>query len=120
MLLLLVLPVALPIDKRRKCLRRKRLNWGAYAQRLLDEGMFHKCFKMSYPWFMALAAKLEPYLPVDEKQSRNRTGTDPITHINKLQLCLRWLSGGSYHDIRENSPLMDSSIRFASHKSKKY
>ncbi|GMF48693.1 unnamed protein product [Phytophthora fragariaefolia] len=58
---------------------------------------------MSYASFMALAAKLEPFLDVDEKQSRNRTGIEPITHINKLQMCLRWISGGSNHDICTNS-----------------
>lgn len=52
---------------------------------------------------MRRSAKLEPYLPVDKQQSRNRTGTEPITHINKIQMCLRWLSGGSFHDIRINS-----------------
>ncbi|KAE9188111.1 hypothetical protein PF004_g22599 [Phytophthora fragariae] len=103
LLLLLVLLVALPIDMRQKCRQRKRIDWEAYAQRLVDEGQFHKCYKMSFSSFMALAAMLEPYLPVDVKQSRNRTGTDQITHINKLQMCLRWLSGGSYHDVREIS-----------------
>ncbi|KAE8960757.1 hypothetical protein PF001_g30564, partial [Phytophthora fragariae] len=103
LLLLLVLLVALPIDMRQKCRQRKRIDWEAYAQRLVDEGQFDKCYKMSFSSFMALAAMLEPYLPVDVKQSRNRTGADPITHTNKLQMCLRWLSGGSYHDVRETS-----------------
>ncbi|KAE8985921.1 hypothetical protein PR001_g22749 [Phytophthora rubi] len=58
---------------------------------------------MSRQSFMALAAKLEPYLTVDEQQSRNRTGIESITHINKLHMLLRWLSGGSYHDIRSKS-----------------
>ncbi|KAE9108655.1 hypothetical protein PF007_g12574 [Phytophthora fragariae] len=67
------------------------------------EGEFQKCYKMSRQSFMALAAKLESRLTVDEQQSRNRTGIEPITHINKLHMLLRWLSGGSYHDIRSKS-----------------
>ncbi|KAE8956887.1 hypothetical protein PF002_g32737 [Phytophthora fragariae] len=69
LLLLLVLLVALPIDMRQTCRQRKRIDWEAYAQRLVDEGQFHKCYKMSFSSFMALAAMLEPYLPVDVKQS---------------------------------------------------
>ncbi|KUF93215.1 hypothetical protein AM588_10009113 [Phytophthora nicotianae] len=102
-LLLLLLIIVLPIDTRRKCLHRVRIDWDQYSQCLIDEGQFHKCYKMSYSSFMALAEKLEPYLLVDERQSCNRTGIGPITHINKLQMCLRWLSGGSYHDVRSNS-----------------
>ncbi|KAF4149359.1 hypothetical protein GN958_ATG01496 [Phytophthora infestans] len=74
-LLLFVLIIALPVDTRRKCLHRAGLDWNADAQRLIDEGQFHKCYKMSYSSFMALAKKLEPYLPVYDRQSRNRTGT---------------------------------------------
>ncbi|EEY65167.1 uncharacterized protein PITG_16363 [Phytophthora infestans T30-4] len=34
---------------------------------------------------------------------RNRTGVEPISPVNKLHMCLRWLGGGSYHDIRVTS-----------------
>ncbi|POM62800.1 hypothetical protein PHPALM_27989 [Phytophthora palmivora] len=88
---------------RQRCRLRTRIDWESHSQLLSDEDHFKKYYKMSYASFMALAAKLETYLAVDEKQSRNRTGIEPITHINKLQMCLRWFSGGSYHDIRTNS-----------------
>ncbi|GMF30862.1 unnamed protein product [Phytophthora fragariaefolia] len=102
-LLLLLLVVALPVNERQRCLWCSCIDWETHAQRLSAEGQFHEFYKMSYESFMALADTLEPYLPVDEKQSRNKTGISPITHINKLQMCLRWLSGGSYHDVRTNS-----------------
>ncbi|OWZ04056.1 hypothetical protein PHMEG_00024112 [Phytophthora megakarya] len=75
--LLLVVVVVLPIDRRHKCFRRSRINWEEHAQLLVKEKQYQKCYKMSYTSFMALAAKLELYLSVNEKQSR-----------------------GSYHDIR--------------------
>ncbi|KAE9017752.1 hypothetical protein PR002_g13302 [Phytophthora rubi] len=115
LLLLLVLLVALPVDMRRKCRQRERIDWETYAQRLVDEGLFHKCYKMSCSSFMALAVKLEPYLPVDEKQSRNRTGIEPATHVYKIQMCLRWLSGGSYHDVREISGVSVSAFYTSIH-----
>ncbi|GMF60747.1 unnamed protein product [Phytophthora fragariaefolia] len=104
LLLLLLLPVvALLVNERQRCLWRSFIDWETHVQYLLGEGQFDKFFKMLYESFMALADKLELYLPVDAKQSRNQTGISPITHINKLQMCLRWLSGGSYHDVRTNS-----------------
>ncbi|KAE9195716.1 hypothetical protein PF005_g17173 [Phytophthora fragariae] len=103
LLLLVVILVDLPVGMRRRYRLRTRIDWESHYQLLSDEDQFKKYYKMSYASFMALAAKREPYLAVDEKQSRNRTGIEPITHINKLQMCLRWLSGGSYHDIRTNS-----------------
>ncbi|KAF4033836.1 hypothetical protein GN244_ATG14212 [Phytophthora infestans] len=98
-LLLALLPlVVLAAESRRQCRHRK-----AHGRLLVDEGQFQKCYKMSYESFMALATKLDPYLRVDEKQSRNRTGVEPISPVNKLHMCLRWLGGGSYHDIRVTS-----------------
>ncbi|KAE8915832.1 hypothetical protein PF005_g4588 [Phytophthora fragariae] len=55
LLLLLVLLVALPVDMRRKCRQCERIDGETYAQRLVDEGLFHKCYKMSFSSFMALA-----------------------------------------------------------------
>ncbi|ETN10681.1 hypothetical protein PPTG_22678 [Phytophthora nicotianae INRA-310] len=72
--LLLLLISVLPIDTRQKCLHRVRIDWDQFSQRLIDEEQFHKCYKMSYSSFMALAEKLEPYLLVDERQSRNSDG----------------------------------------------
>ncbi|KAF1787703.1 hypothetical protein GQ600_21470 [Phytophthora cactorum] len=78
-LLLVVLIVALPVDIRRKCLQHSRINWMERSQLLVDE----EVLQMSYASFIALAVKLEPFLPVDEKQSRNGTG--------KLRVCERGL-----------------------------
>ncbi|KAG6945073.1 hypothetical protein JG688_00016752 [Phytophthora aleatoria] len=61
---------------RRRCQERDRLERQSYVQLFADKGEFRK---MSYRSFMALAAKFEPYLRVNEHQSCNRTGTKPIT-----------------------------------------
>ncbi|POM62456.1 hypothetical protein PHPALM_28395 [Phytophthora palmivora] len=99
LLLLVVIAVAIPVGMRQRCRLRTRIDWESHSQLLSDEDQFKKYYNMSYASFMALAAKLEPYLAVDEKQSRNQTGIEPITHIKKLQMCLLV----AYHDIRTNS-----------------
>ncbi|ETO81929.1 hypothetical protein F444_03844 [Phytophthora nicotianae P1976] len=115
-LLLALLPlVALAAEARRQCRHRVRVDWKAHGGLLVDEGQFQKCYKMSYESFMALATKLDPYLRVDEKQSRNRTGVEPISPVNKLHMCLRWLGGGSYHDIRVTSGVSVSAFYASIH-----
>jgi len=37
---------------------------------------------------------------VNEDMSRRRTGKDPVTVEMMLHCLLRWLAGGSYHDIK--------------------
>lgn len=65
---------------------------------------------MSLRAFEALACKLARTLAVDEQQSINRTQTEPISVANKLQMCLRWLAGGSCHGIRAYSGVSTSAF----------
>ncbi|KAF1780846.1 hypothetical protein JG687_00017375 [Phytophthora cactorum] len=81
--LLLALPILLlvssPRSMRCRCRERDRLKRQSHLQLLVDKGEFRKFYKMSYRSFMALAAKFEPFLGVNEQQSCNRPGTKPIT-----------------------------------------
>lgn len=60
--------------------------------------------------FDALLDLLSPSLEVDEQQSRNRCDAGPITPANKLQMFLRYMSGGSHHDIIAFSGVSETSF----------
>jgi hypothetical protein len=65
---------------------------------------------MSRTAFNSLLELLAPTLAVNEQQSRNRTGIDPITPCNKLQMFLRYMSGGSHHDIISYSGVSETAF----------
>ncbi|KAG6949744.1 hypothetical protein JG687_00014657, partial [Phytophthora cactorum] len=73
-LLLVLALLGIPAGTLHRCLERQRLNWESHAQILEEEGEFQKCYKISRASFMALNAKLEPYLRVEDRQSRYRVG----------------------------------------------
>lgn len=93
------------------CLKRKRIDWESHAQLLEASNRFHRCYKMSRKAFDALLSLLTPSLQVDEKQSTNRTSIEPVTPANKLQMFLRYMSGGSCHDIIAYSGVGDTVLR---------
>ncbi|ETI35142.1 hypothetical protein F443_18465 [Phytophthora nicotianae P1569] len=82
------------------CVPRRRLNWGLHRQTLLLEGQFEQCYRMSAASFDRLLSFVRPGLLRDEIQSERRTGTDPITPENMLQMTISWLAGGSFHTTR--------------------
>ncbi|OWZ05211.1 hypothetical protein PHMEG_00022738 [Phytophthora megakarya] len=55
---------------------------------------------MSFRAFESLVALLAPSLHVDEVQSRRRTGIAPLSPVNKVQMCISWLAGYSFHPVR--------------------
>jgi hypothetical protein len=55
---------------------------------------------MSIVSFEKLLSMIAPKLKINATYSKNRTGIDPVTPENQLQLTLSWLGGGRYHDIR--------------------
>ncbi|KAF4045778.1 hypothetical protein GN244_ATG01823 [Phytophthora infestans] len=71
-------------DERRLCLERCRLNWKHHSQLLLNEGQFRQYYRMSFRSFEKLVRMLGPSLRVDEAQSRRRTGTEPLSSVNKI------------------------------------
>ncbi|ETM31612.1 hypothetical protein L914_20835 [Phytophthora nicotianae] len=82
------------------CVPRKRLDWNARNQRLLLEGQFKQCYRMGVHFFEKLFLLIWPMLTCDEVESKQRTGIDPITPQNMLQMTISWLAGSSYHTTR--------------------
>jgi hypothetical protein len=87
--------------RRNAPLIRKRLKWMAHVKQLHREGQFNRMYRMSYKSFRKLLSLLSPYLMVDAKQgSRRNHGMGHVTPELVLHCLLRYLAGGSHHDIR--------------------
>ena len=65
-----------------------------------EENTFNQLYRMPHASFVKLCTLLHPFLSIDETMSQIRTGKGPITTEIALHCLLRWLSGGSYLDIR--------------------
>ena len=68
-------------------------------QSLLHENLFHVKYRMSHIAFDKLLELLRPALTLKEKYAV-LSGLEPISCEIMLHCALRYLSGGSYHDIR--------------------
>jgi hypothetical protein len=94
------------------CHVRDRLEWDFHVRQLqLEEGdAFCRFFRMSHSSFMKLCTWINPFLSVNDKMSQIRTGKGPITPEIALHCLLRWLSGGSYLDIRLSAGISKTSF----------
>ena len=83
---------------------RDRLEWGAHVAELAEEGphAFSRLYRLQPETFAKLCNILDPFLRKDTVKASNRSGCakGPITTEIALHCFLRWLSGGSYLDIR--------------------
>jgi hypothetical protein len=87
--------------RRNAPLIRKRLKWMAHVKQLHREGQFNRMYRMSYKSFRKLLSLLSPYLMVDAKQgSRRNHGMGHVTPELVLHCLLRYMAGGSHHDIQ--------------------
>jgi hypothetical protein len=78
----------------------ERLNWQSHVNHLLKEGSFRSMYRMQYGSFCELVRLLSPFLMVSEKQGHNRSqGGDHIYVELIVHVLLRYLAGGSFHDI---------------------
>ncbi len=68
---------------------------------LRHEKQFKVKYRMSYESFMCLAKFFEPRLAQNNRKSLNSCGQPAICPPHILGLTIHWLSGGSYHDIRD-------------------
>jgi hypothetical protein len=92
---------------------RNRLEWELHVSHLLEEGpnAFVRLYRMPYASFVKLCGLVEPFVSIDPKMSRVRTGgKSPITVEIILHCLLRWLGGGSYLDIRISAGISISSF----------
>lgn len=87
-------------DEGASCILCRRLNWNVHKETLVLEGQFERCYRMKAASFNRLLSLIRHDLVRDEVQSRHRTGTEPISPENMLQMTISWLAGSSYHTTR--------------------
>lgn len=101
------------LAKKFRCspLFRERMNWQSHVNHLLKEGSFRSFYRMQYESFCELVRLLSPSLMVSVKQGRNRNqGGDHVYVELIVHVMLRYLAGGSYHDIRVTAGLAKSTF----------
>jgi hypothetical protein len=89
---------------------------------LMEEGpnAFVRLYRMQHSSFLKLCRFIEPFVSIDEKMSKLRTGgKSPITVEIILHCLLRWLGGGSYLDIRISAGISVASFYRCIHASMK-
>ena len=92
------------------CLRRQRIDWDRYTQLLLDEGQFKQYYRMRSAAFENLLTIVGPSLAVNEEMSILRTGIEPITPVNQLQMAISWIAGYSFRPCRATAGVSKSAL----------
>jgi len=88
---------------------RSRLRWQQHVQLLLHENQFHIMYCMTIGSFNKLLELLSPTLQLNERFGRLSSG-EPITCEIMLHCTIRFLAGGSYHDIRQTASISKPSF----------
>ena len=87
------------------------LNWQHHVKLLLKEGLFKRMYRMSLESFEKLLEMLQPWLLVNQEKARNASkGEDPISAELIMHCTLRYLAGGSVHDIRTTAGMSKTSF----------
>jgi hypothetical protein len=86
-----------------------RMNWDQHVQSLLHENLFHVKYRMTLPSFNKLLSFLRPSLQLSDKYAK-MSGFEPICCELMLHCCIRYLAGGSYHDIRATAAISKASF----------
>jgi hypothetical protein len=91
---------------------RDRLIWLDHTSQLTKEGpkAFSQMYRMSLNSFNKLCIMLKDFLQVDVDMSNRRTNKLEISNEIILSSYLRWIGGGSYHDIRITAGISISSF----------
>jgi hypothetical protein len=76
-----------------------RMNWMRHVEALLHENLFHVKYRMSLSSFDSLLKMLSPALTLNGKYAI-MGGLDPISCELMLHCTIRYLAGGSFHDVR--------------------
>jgi DDE superfamily endonuclease len=79
---------------------RQRMDWEAHEAALIHENKFHRMYRMNVRSFHGLVRMLAPFLQQSEEMSILSTGQAFIRNEIVLHCTLRYLAGGSVHDIR--------------------
>ena len=93
--------IPLTVDNRDTSFFRNRLDWDLHVSHLNREGSnaFFKMYRMHYPSYMKLCSLIDDTVNKNNEKVNNKADA-PITTQIALRCCIRWLSGGSHHDIR--------------------
>jgi hypothetical protein len=86
-----------------------RMNWNLHVQSLLHENLFHVKYRMYLDAFNKLLDLLTPTLRLKE-QFAIVLGFEPICNELMLHRAIRYLAGGSYHDIRATAHISKPSF----------
>ena len=93
--------ISMMLSEREAKVHRSRVAWEDHATILRHEKQFDAKYRMSYESFMKLVELLEPSLCQDDQQSLRSCGQLSVSPPHILGLTIRWLSAGSFHDIRD-------------------
>jgi hypothetical protein len=88
---------------------RSRLRWQHHVQMLLHENQFHVMYRMTIGSFNNLLELLSSNLQLNERFARMCCSA-PITCDIMLHCTIRFLAGGSYHDIRQTASISKASF----------
>ncbi len=93
--------IPLTLDDRDSSFFRLRRKWDAHVSKLNREGpnAFYSMYRMHYPSYMKLCSFIEDAVRKNYETVNNKADS-PITTPIALHCCIRWLFGGSFHDIR--------------------
>jgi len=83
-----------------KC-HRCKIDWENHALILRHEKQFNCKYRMSYESFNKLVSILHPTLKQNDSKSMNSCADPAISVPHILGLTICWLSGSSFHDIRD-------------------
>ena len=107
----IALSFVLAHDTREDYVVRQRLNWKKHVKMLRRERQFKEMYRMRHTSFNKLLDLLRPSLIVNDKQARCASkGHSPIIPELILHCTLRYLAGGSVHDIRVTAGLSRASF----------
>jgi hypothetical protein len=86
-----------------------RMNWYRHCQLLLHKNLFHVKYQMPFESINKLLDMRYSNLQLKEKYAK-MSGTKPISCEIMLHCTLRYLAGGSYHDIRVTASITKASF----------
>jgi hypothetical protein len=80
----------------------QRLDWTTHVDHQTHTAEFQQKYRMTLETFTKLLEILRPSITVDPIKSQNSTpGSSPIYPELVMAIGIRWLAGGSYHDIKD-------------------
>ena len=89
----------------------ERLTWNEHVAKLTHTKEFDQTYHMSLKTFQKLLAIIHCDITVDVIKAKNSMpDSEPIYPELVMHIGIRWLAGGSYHDIHDLSSVSTSSV----------